>query len=62
VNDVEQKEQINQEEVAITELDATLDRRYRKRQWLAQVDFWEGVKEFILKRIPGSSRSIDQLY
>jgi len=38
------------------------DRGNKNREWLAQVDFWEGVKEFILQRNPLSSRPIDQLY
>ena len=33
-----------------------------RREWLKQVDFWENVKEFILRRIPPGSRPIDQLY
>jgi len=33
-----------------------------RREWLRQVDFWENVKEFILRRIPPGSRPIDQLY
>ena len=38
------------------------DRRPGRREWLRQVDFWENVKDFILRRIPPGSRSIDQLY
>ena len=38
------------------------DRRPGRREWLGQVDFWETVKEFILRRIPPGSRPIDQLY
>ena len=41
---------------------ADLNRRPGRREWLGQVDFWEGVKEFILRRIPPGSRPIDQLY
>ena len=37
-------------------------RRPGRREWLRQVDFWEGVKEFILRRTPPGSREIDQLY
>lgn len=42
--------------------DADAQRRPGRREWLRQVDFWEGVKEFILRRIPSGSRDIDQLY
>lgn len=38
------------------------DLRPGRREWLRQVDFWEGVKDFILRRIPPGSRPIDQLY
>ena len=37
-------------------------RRPGRREWLGQVDFWEGVKEFILRRSPPGSREVDQLY
>ena len=38
------------------------DRLPGRREWLRQVDFWENVKDFILRRIPPGSRPIDQLY
>ena len=44
------------------DLELVIGRRFVAREWRAQVDFWEGVKEFILKRVPASSRSLDQLY
>ena len=52
--------ELNKIEESNPELEA--NRRPGRREWLRQVDFWENMKEFILRRIPSGSRSIDQLY
>ena len=54
------KQEINTNEQSNPAADANL--RPGRREWLKQVDFWENVKEFILRRIPPGSRPIDQLY
>ncbi|MBV9080385.1 MAG: hypothetical protein JO102_04615 [Elusimicrobia bacterium] len=41
---------------------AAPERRYRPRKWQGQVDFWENVKEFILRRVKPGSEQLEKLY
>jgi hypothetical protein len=59
-NPAPQAPEMNKTEEANPENEA--NRRPGRREWLRQVDFWENMKEFILRRIPPGSRPIDQLY
>ncbi len=38
------------------------ERRRRPRKWQGQVDFWENVKEFILRRVKPGSEQLEKLY